>query len=344
MQRWPFYGALGVALSVVLVSCAAPGDRHATALEKTAMATSTVQNTTVASAISDREAPPTAVPNPETMRWYLPDQDPPGLRLVRASRSLVAGCGPTADCIADLPMATLTYSTDDATVNRSVTVNQTAVKPNAPKVLIDGATEQTIGARHIEVLDGSSDGFPSYIVVWATPDGLDIHIQTSGIAWANVVAIITSLSVREPGDWANLVHVQSPVGRCLDAQAQVAPTLLLTGWNRFVLTAQPSGTCEAFPFLMMSLGRAPGPGNESGTLVTIVTQPASLASSTGTPTDPLTIPIGDKRLVFRFGTVVVDVHGNADENDLRSIAASMRPLSNDEWANLVAEIKPPPKP
>jgi hypothetical protein len=343
MRRWPFYRALGVALSVVLVSCAAPGDRHATALEKTAMSTSTV-DIAVASAISDPEAPPTAVPNPEAMRWYLPDKDPLGLRLVGASRSLVAGCGPTADCIADVPAATFTYSTDDATMHRSVSINQTALKPNAPKVRIDGATEQTLGGRHIEVLDGSADGFPSYNVIWTTPDGLDIHIQTSGIAWDNVVAIITSLSVREPSDWANLVHVQPEVGRCLDAQAQVAPTLLLAGWNRFVLTAQPSGTCEALPFLMMSHRRAPGPGNESGTLVTIVTQPASLASTTATPTDPLTAPIGNNRLVFRFGTVIVDVHGNANENDLRSIAASIRPLSNDEWADLVAEIKPPPKP
>jgi hypothetical protein len=350
MQRWPFHRGLGVAISVVLVSGAAPADRSATtdatAAEQTSIDKTTIDNTTVARAVPKREAPPTAVPNPEAMRWYVPDQNPVGLRLVSAVRSLVAGCGPTADCIADVPAASLTYGTDDATVNRSVSINQTAVKQDAPKVRIDDATEETIGGRDIEVLDRGSAGFPSYIVVWATPDGLDIQIQTNGVVWDKVVAIIMSLTVREPDGWANLVHVQSPVGRCLDAQAQVAPTLLLAGWKRFVLTAHPSGTCEAFPFLMISLGRAPAPGNESGTLVTIVTQPASLGAATATEpsTDPLTAPIYGNRLVFRVGTVIVDVHGNADENSLRSIAASIRPLSNDDWAELVAEIQPPSSP
>jgi hypothetical protein len=349
-QRWPFHRTLGLAISVVLISCAAPADpsatTDATAVEKTAMDQTTVENTTVARAVAVREALPTVVPNPETVRWYVPAQNPVGFRLVSAGRFLVAGCGPTADCIADVPAASLTYSTDDATVNRSVSINQTAVKQDAPNVRIDGATEKTIGGRQVEVLDGGSDGFPSYTVVWITPDGLDIRIETRGIALDKIESIITSLSAREPGDWANLIHVQPPVGRCLDAQAQVAPTVLLAGWQRFVLTAHPSGTCEAFPFLMMSLGRAPGPGNESGSLVTIVTQPASLAAVTATEpsTDPLTAPIYGNRLVFRVGTVIVDVHGNADEKSLRSIAASIRPLSNDEWAGLIAEIKPPPNP
>ena len=160
----------------------------------------------------------------------------------------------------------------------------------------------------------------------------------------------TPIDVTAPTGPVTLPDVVPPtLDNCVDAGSQVAPTSLPAGWQRFVLAAQPTGTCGQSTYLMMSLV-LPGPTDGPGKLVTITTSPAAgstlqqgepvdingfhgtivrSAMADGTPTVSINIVING---------VFVDAHGDADESELRDIVSSIGPVDDSEWANLVSEV------
>ena len=168
-------------------------------------------------------------------------------------------------------------------------------------------------------------------------------------AMALSTAPTTPIDVTAPGPVTLPDVVPPTVDNCVDAGSQLAPTSLPAGWQRFVLAARPTGTCGQSTYLMMSLV-LPGPTDGPGKLVTITTSPAAgstlqqgepvdingfhgtiarSAMADGTPTVSINIVING---------VFVDAHGDADESELTAIIASIAPVDDSEWANLVSEV------
>jgi hypothetical protein len=129
-------------------------------------------------------------------------------------------------------------------------------------------------------------------------------------------------------------------GPCVDASSQIAPTTP-DGWQRFVLHARPAGNCGPGPILMMSLvlpGKLvtitiPGVGGEPlGDPVVINGNTGFLSVSAmadGTPTASISINVGG---------VSVEAHGTVDKDQLVAIIASLHPLDDAGWADLVNSV------
>ena len=150
-----------------------------------------------------------------------------------------------------------------------------------------------------------------------------------------------------------VAEVQTPTQACVDATSQIAPDYLPEGWQRFVLQIQPTGSCGQPIYLMMSVV-LPGTVEAPGTLVTVITAPASTA--TPQPGDPVVVngrsgtlrqetmadgqPASSLSIVI--DTVAVEAHGNVDPQQLQDIVATMRPFDDVEWAELVNSVQQPP--
>ena len=199
----------------------------------------------------------------------------------------------------------------------------------------------TASTRRVNVRELDSGPTAIVEVRWMEPDIGSVWLPAVGLGWDAVAAVITGLGPVDPSAMPVLVP-PPPVPRCVDAHAQLAPTLLPPGWKRFVLMAQPSGSCGQYPFVMMSIVTPE-------TLVTIVTTPAddmvlqsgqavTVGSGTGRFEPGSWEPGVGGRLTIIVDTVLVDVHGNADVDMLRAVAESVRAQTDDEWADLVAAV------
>jgi hypothetical protein len=292
---------------------------------------------------------PNAWADPTSIDWMVPSADPPALRLIAARRELVSGCEPTVDCIATVPSATLAYDTDDLTARRSLQVVQTlpTTADSGFGVVPDGA-ERTLGNRTVTAVEQGDPSQPYIAVAWTEAEGLTVDIVAIGLLWDELAGVVATLTRTDPADWPS-AKVQEPLGRCVDARSQYAPTIIPDGWQRFVLEAQPNGACGVATFLMMSLV-IPGTADGPGTLITFVTGPASeatpqpgehitingnpatlqvLTAADGTPAASIDMLIGD---------VAINAHGNVDSTVLSELVATVGPLSDTQWAQLVSEI------
>jgi hypothetical protein len=169
----------------------------------------------------------------------------------------------------------------------------------------------------------------------------DVQTAPTTAAW---------LGTEPPGTVIDTTAKRPDVGPCVDASMQLAPPLPSDEWQRFVLEAAPTGACGVSTVLMMSLV-IPGTIDAPGTLVTIVTMPSELSTAQpGTPIDidgrPATLQQSDRpdgppatTIIAQFGSIVVNAHGFVDEDTVREIVASIVPLDDTAWAELVASVE-----
>ena len=191
---------------------------------------------------------------------------------------------------------------------------------------------------------------PILEVTWRELDGRDVEASSVGLRWDELAAFIDSLQPTDPASWPT--QLEPRLERCVDSRTQYAPLSIPDGWSRFVRRAAPTGTCGVATILMMSLvvpGTAAGPG----TLVMFVTGPASEA--TPQPGEPIVVDgregtVWSERAADGSATagislvvdaVAIDAHGNVDATVLRELVASVGPVSDAEWAQLVSEISAP---
>ena len=332
---------LRVALgSIVLVasgcgSVAAPADEPTTTGQHP---TTTEQPTTT----EDRAASTT---------WLVPSTPPPLLRLVDASIAQAADCGLADDCAATVATASLTYDTDDPALHRSLHIVQSRPRAETPQAQpIDNAPQRAVGTRSVHVIETGDFGVIE--AAWTEPTGDLVRIEALGIDWPDLAAIIGDLQPIDEALWPG-IDTQEPIGRCVDARSQRAPTVIPPGWQSFVLQAQPSGSCGQYPFLMVSLV-LPGSPDAPGILVTITT--SSVSEVTPQPGEPVVVDgqtgtiqeftTADGQLASSINivldTVAVDAHGNVDSDQLVAIVAGMQPVSDNDWAALVSSVAQPP--
>jgi hypothetical protein len=288
---------------------------------------------------------PRAATAPEPNEWLAPAVTPVGLRLIVADRYLVSDRG-AGDCPPTLPSATLTYDTDDLARRRSLRIVQTAPGVSGgpgPRSVMNGQ-ERTLGGREVRAEDRSGDTVASIVAEWAEPNGNNVTVSALGFTWNELDAIIAGLEPVNASDWPD-VPVEPRLARCIDASSQYAPTAIPDGWQRAVLEIHPTGTCDVPIYLMMSLVE-PGTDSGPGTLVTIAVMPAS--DSTPQPGSPIVIN-GREAVIHEAGnsidlltgSVAINVHGNADTATLQQIVATIGPVDDTQWAQLVAEIARP---
>jgi hypothetical protein len=277
----------------------------------------------------------------------VPSVDPPALRLVTAQRALVPGCGPITDCAATVPSATLAYDTDDLAAHRSLQIVQNLpTSANSGFGVVPGGVERTMGNRTVTAVEQGDPVQPNITVTWTEADGLVVNIVAIGLMWDELAGVVATLT--RSADWPSS-KVEERLARCVDARTQYGPTIIPDGWQRFVLEAQPTGACGVAKFLMMSLV-VPGTADGPGTLITFVSGPAS--DATPQPGERITInghdvtvqrsTAGDGTVTASIDIVIdavaINVHGSVDSAVLSDLVATIAPLSDDQWAQLVSEI------
>ncbi len=289
--------------------------------------------------------------SPDDVGWLSTMSPLDGLRLTSATRDLAVDCPPNASCTGPgtIPVATLSFGTDDLTASR--TLNITQFFDDSTFQVIERTTDgeqRVIGSRSVTISEQGTPEAPFITAGWDEPGGFAVELSASGLSLDTVEALIGSLEPTEPSGWP-VLEVQEPLTPCVDAGTQYAPATVPPGWNRFVLEAQPTGTCNVTTVLFMSLVE-PGTEQEPGALVTFV----SAAASTTTPQPGQAIEINGHPAVIQestgddgnastviyltIGDVVVDGHGNVDRDTLEALMASITAFDDEQWAQLVNEI------
>jgi|GEM_PF-5252587 len=293
--------------------------------------------------------PPSTLPSPDDVMWLSTPDPIDGVRLTAATRELVADCGPDGNCPGTIPQATLVFDKDDLADARTIVVTQFFDAFEIAPVERTTGEERTIGARTVTITSQGTGDTPHIAAGWDEPDGYAVEIRTTGMTIDAVEAIIESLVPTEPDQWP-LLDVSEPVTPCVDESTRYAPAIIPDGWNRFVLDASPTGTCNVSTVLFMSLVE-PGTEQAPGTLVTFVTMPAS--ATTAQPGEAIEIdgrpavvqestgPDGRPQtaIYLTIGAVVVDGHGNVDRTTLEELMATIVPFDEPQWAALVDEIE-----
>jgi len=282
---------------------------------------------------------------------------PPGVLLIEAVRQLVGDCGP-ASCVATLPSASLLYDTDDLAHRRSLSIVQTApsVTGIAPLSDITNGQETILGNRNVVAEDYSrTPPIPTILAEWREPNGTTVRVRAIGYSWPELDAVVTGLTPLPASQWPGH-EVQDRLGRCVDANSRYGPTVVPDGWTHFVLQIQPTGSCETWPFLAISLVQ-PGTDLAPGKLVTIVVTPATEASyasgeivSINGNKATMSETVGPQGITsqidFTIAAVAINAHGNVDANTLQQIASTIGPIDDAQWAQLGAttNLSPPTTP
>jgi hypothetical protein len=330
-------------------ACGAPFEQNASATVATDSADpvppTIIESTTTSSSLPPGtvEATTTTAPDAMTKHWLYPSSDPPGVHLIYALRQVVPDCG-MIDCGLMRAIATLVYESNDPT-ERRLQITQSSrshgfTSAPPPTDALDTAPERSVGDRSVRVVEGVGD----VRAAWTEPDGDVVRVDSVGLAWDELAAMIGGLQPVDPAAWPT-VEWPPTIGPCVDASSQIAPTTP-DGWQRFVLQARPTGNCDPGPILVISLVRP-------GKLVTITLDSAGVpaplgdpvmingnkgflsvsAMADGTPTASITIDIGG---------VPVEAHGTADKDQLVAIIASFHQLDATEWADIVSSVVQPP--
>ncbi len=350
--------AIGSSLFAV-TACGAPVEPGAVASPASEPAASfaTVAFATVESTTTTASLPPdtvavttTTAPDAMTKRWLFPSSDPPGMHLIGAQRQVVPDCGMT-DCGLTMAIATLAYDSSGTTERRfrmtqsSPPHAATTSDAPAPPDLLDSAPERSAGDRRVRVVEGAGD----IRVAWTEPDGDIVRVDSMGISWDDLAAIIGGLQPIDPSAWPTVTPTAA--GFCVDASSQIAPTTP-DGWQRLVLQARPAGNCDEGPILTMSLV-LPGTAAGTGKLVTITIGGAGVPIPLGDPVvingttgyvnlSTMADGTASASISIDIGGVAVEAHGTVDEDQLVAIVASFHPLDATEWAALVNSVVQPP--
>jgi len=360
-------GAWVVAAAVSLAACGSAPASTTMSVPETALSTSNPATshriegsapelaTTIVSADASPSSsvpvetgpPDTSLPSPDQVRWLAPPDDVDGLRLVEARRELVADCGPVDDCALTLPASTLRFDTADLTTARSLSLHQRLAGSGSFEQVPLPGEPRTVGVRGVIVDEQGPPELPYVVAAWSEPGDIDVELQAN-LPWTEVEAFIASLRPVDAEAWPG-IDVDEPLGRCVGERTQYAPAEVPEGWGRFVLEAAPVGTCDVGSFLFMSLV-IPGTLDQPGTLVTVISSPASAGpitagepvdvngatayleetvQSDGSPASSIFMEVGDAR---------IGAHGNVNPATLIELMGTVRLLDDDEWSQLVAEI------
>ena len=221
--------------------------------------------------------------------------------------------------------------------------------------LMEDEEARQLGGRAVMAYDGSEELIPTIFAEWIEPNGNTVEVRAVGFTWPELDAIVSSLEPTGSDLWPNAER-QERLQWCVDERSQYAPTIVPDGWNRFVMHIEPTGKCDVQPLLFMSLVE-PGTATAQGKMVTIVVtpaihsspQPGALVEINGHEARLLTGSFGDgtptPKISFVVDTVQIDAHGtNVDAETLQQIAATIAPVGDARWAQLVAEVQAPPLP
>ncbi|MEP4682580.1 MAG: hypothetical protein ABJ201_04315 [Nisaea sp.] len=254
-----------------------------------------------------------------------------------------------SDCEATVPGSILSFDTADPTVSQSMSIAQTLeTEFGFVEQVAQNGEERVAGRRIIQVDEQLGPESTSYIAAhWSEPDGVAVNVQAVNVSWETLRRVIADLDFVDAENWPALT-VNTPLSICVDERTQYAPGVVPEGWERFVLEAQPSGTCDVSTFLFMSLV-APGTPEEKGTLVTFVSSPGSAGTvAGGEPIDingiegRLEESIGadgtpSSRITMQIREVIIGAHGNIDPATLQEFMSSIQLLDEAEWSQLVSE-------
>ena len=255
---------------------------------------------------------------------------------------------PVSCCVATLPSASLLYDTDDLARRRSLSIVQTAptVTGIAPLSDITNGQEMILGNRNVIAEDYSqTPPIPTILAEWREPNGNTVRVRAIGYSWSELDAVVAGFTPLPANQWPG-ADLQERLGRCVDAGSRYGPTVVPEGWTHFVLQIQPTGACETWPFLAISLVQ-PGTDLASGKLVTIVVTPATeagYASGEIVSINGIEATISEtvgpqgiaSQIDFTVDAVAINAHGNVDANTLRQIASTIGPIGETQWAQLAA--------
>lgn len=286
--------------------------------------------------------------DPETIEWLALGDVPESMVLTQAVRRFAADCGPDDSCFATLPSAVASYSAVDAPDARGLLISQYLSMPSARADGEASGVGRSIGERFVEAAPPDRGGVVR--LTWTEPNGMFVELNAFGFSDAELDAVVSAMAPVPPSDWPG-AEIVDPFTTCVGDTTRFAPTAVPDGWVRYVLSAEAEDACTTGALLTMSLV-VPGTASGPGTLVTFAT--TSRATS-GTGGDPIEIgewqgsiraeTMGDGREAYRatldLDAVRVSGHGNVDRATLLELMASVRLLTEDEWAQLVAEIAGP---
>lgn len=299
-------------------------------------------------------------PDPMELQWLAPLSGIDGFDLVEADRYLSADCGPLTDCPPYLPAARLWYQAPSGEAELTIDHRYPSPMLETPPVTGDVSIIETGGRSWtIGTLD-LGGGLSSVEAVSVAADGVVTFVRSSGPQDGDLAAVVGTLSPTSPDEWPTptrqpytpdeMARLQD---RCVDDDGRWAPTFIPPGWTRYVLGAQPDGSCDPGSFLWLSFARPPGEGEEHGELIGFSVQAAygqdpgpgvdaSIGDLPARVADDVAGPNGPETLITAFvGDVQIRIQGPTDRSTLEAILSSIQLLDADEWASYLATTEVP---
>lgn len=299
-------------------------------------------------------------PDPTELPWLAPLNGIDGFDLVEADRYLSADCGPLALCLPYLPAARLRYQAPSGEAELTIDHRYPSPMLETPPVTGDVTMIETGGQNWTVGTLDLGGGISTVEAVSVAADGVVTVVRSDGPQGLDLAAVLATLSPISPDEWPTptrqpythdeMARLQD---RCVDDDARWAPTFIPPGWTRYVLGAQPDGSCDPGSFLWLSFGRPPGEGEEHGELIGFFVEaaygqdpgPGADATIGDLPvrvTDDVAGPHGPETLITTFvGDVQIRIQGPTDQSTLEAILTSIEPLDADEWADFVATPEVP---
>lgn len=299
-------------------------------------------------------------PDPTGLSWLAPLNGIDGFDLVEADRYLSADCGPTTSCSPYLPAARLWYQA--ASGEAELTIEHRYPSPMLETPTVTGHVSMIEAAGRswtVGTLD-LGGGISTVEAVSVAADGVVTVVRSTGSQALDLAPILATLSPTAPDEWPTptrqpytpdeLSRLQD---RCVDDDARWAPTFIPSGWTRYVLGAQPDGSCDPGSFLWLSFARPPGEGEEHGELIGFFVQAAygqdpgpgvdtSIGDLPARVADDVAGPHGPETLITTFvGDVQIQIQGPTDRSTLEAILSSIQLLDADEWATYLAATEVP---
>lgn len=361
-----------VASVVILAGCGSVADPDGPTADENSVTTSAPSSSTEAASGStetagpevaddpaDESVPPTAASSdtvdPMQVNWLAPADGVAGLDLVTSDRYLSAECGPASDCGPYLPAAHLRYQAPSGEAELTIDQRFPTSLLDTPTLTGDMSSIEIEGQAWTVATSAWGGALITVEAVSTDPDGVVTFVRSTGRQALDVDAVLSSLTATLPVEWPTpdrqpytAEELASLQDRCVDDDSRWAPAFVPPGWTRFVLDAQPDGSCAAGSFLWLSLARPPAPDEEQGALVGFFVEAsygldpgpgreAMIGDLSVRINEGLSGPSGPETQIVAFvGDVQIRVRGTADLATLETILSSIELLDADQWASFIA--------
>ena len=299
-------------------------------------------------------------PDPTELRWLAPLNGIDGFDLVEADRYLSADCGPLADCSPYLPAARLRYQAPSGEAELTIDHRYPSPMLETPTVTGDVSTIETGGRSWTVGTLDLGGGLSTVEAVSVAADGVHTFVRSTGPQDLDLAAVVATLARTAPDEWPTPTRqpytpdeMAKLQNRCVGDDTRWAPTFIPSGWTRYVLGAQPDGSCDPGSFLWLSFARPPGEGEEFGELIGFFVQAAygqdpgpgvdtTIGDLPARIADDVAGPHGPETLITTFvGDVQIQIQGPTDRSTLEAILSSIQLLDADEWATYLATPEVP---